>query len=313
MKILVYGAGVIGSVYAAFLGAGGHEVDVLARGRRLARIREHGIVLEAVPGGRRIEAKVDTVEALDPSRRYDLVLVVVPFDQLDDVLPALADHPGSPTVAFIGNNVAGPGSLTATLDEERVLMGFPDFGGSFDGDRIRYATRSGSDREIGLTLGELDGGRSERLHRIRDALAEANVRVEEEPRIDAWLKGHAALVVPILFGLAVHGNDNEALARDDVTLRRIARAIREGLAALRARSTPITPLQLALIRWLPTRATAFVLAKMLASDFAREAFAGHASAAGPEFERLWTDLRALADEAGSPMPTFEALHAAARS
>ncbi len=46
MKILFYGAGVLGSLYAARLQEAGQEVSILARGQRLADIREHGIVLE---------------------------------------------------------------------------------------------------------------------------------------------------------------------------------------------------------------------------------------------------------------------------
>lgn len=37
----------MGSAYAAHLHEGGHDVAVLACGKRLADIREHGVVLEA--------------------------------------------------------------------------------------------------------------------------------------------------------------------------------------------------------------------------------------------------------------------------
>jgi ketopantoate reductase len=39
VKILVFGAGVIGTLYAARLQEGGHRVTVVARGERLADIR----------------------------------------------------------------------------------------------------------------------------------------------------------------------------------------------------------------------------------------------------------------------------------
>ena len=45
MKILVYGAGNLGSLYAAKLKDAGHDVTILARGKRLHCIREHGILL----------------------------------------------------------------------------------------------------------------------------------------------------------------------------------------------------------------------------------------------------------------------------
>jgi 2-dehydropantoate 2-reductase len=46
MKILVYGAGVLGSLYAARLADSGNDVTILARGQRLIDIRANGIVLD---------------------------------------------------------------------------------------------------------------------------------------------------------------------------------------------------------------------------------------------------------------------------
>jgi ketopantoate reductase len=48
MRILVFGAGVIGSVYAGKLLQAGHHVVLLARGRRLRDLRARGLVLEKV-------------------------------------------------------------------------------------------------------------------------------------------------------------------------------------------------------------------------------------------------------------------------
>lgn len=46
MKVLVVGAGVIGSFNTARLFRSGVDVKLLARGERLAALREHGVVLE---------------------------------------------------------------------------------------------------------------------------------------------------------------------------------------------------------------------------------------------------------------------------
>ena len=45
LRVLVLGAGVIGSVYAGKLLQAGHEVVVLARGHRLSDLQAHGLVL----------------------------------------------------------------------------------------------------------------------------------------------------------------------------------------------------------------------------------------------------------------------------
>ncbi|MBW2687305.1 MAG: ketopantoate reductase family protein, partial [Deltaproteobacteria bacterium] len=45
MRFLVYGAGNIGSLYAARLAQSSQEVAILARGTRLEQIRQQGIEL----------------------------------------------------------------------------------------------------------------------------------------------------------------------------------------------------------------------------------------------------------------------------
>jgi nucleoside-diphosphate-sugar epimerase len=45
MKILIYGAGVVGQIYAARLHEAGHDVTVLARRRTLETLARDGITL----------------------------------------------------------------------------------------------------------------------------------------------------------------------------------------------------------------------------------------------------------------------------
>ena len=46
MRLLIFGAGVLGSFYAVKLLAAGHAVTVLARGRRAAQRRANGLVAQ---------------------------------------------------------------------------------------------------------------------------------------------------------------------------------------------------------------------------------------------------------------------------
>ena len=80
MEILVYGAGVIGTLYAARLQEGGHRVTVVARGQRLADIRRYGLVLEDIVGPGRSTTRVDTIERVDPNDQYDIALISVRRD-----------------------------------------------------------------------------------------------------------------------------------------------------------------------------------------------------------------------------------------
>src|SRR4051794_12442517 len=107
MKILVYGAGVIGSVYAVRLQEAGHRVSLLARGQRAELLRTHGIQLENSVNGRKTTTQVPIVEQLAPTDNYDVVLVTVRLDQLNAVLPILAANTQVPTLLFLLSNPAG--------------------------------------------------------------------------------------------------------------------------------------------------------------------------------------------------------------
>ena len=81
MKIIVYGAGVIGTLYAAKLQEGGHRVTVLARGERLVDIRRY-FGASGHCEWRPIDMRVDTTERLDPDDQYDIALISVRRDNL---------------------------------------------------------------------------------------------------------------------------------------------------------------------------------------------------------------------------------------
>ncbi|MBU4557090.1 MAG: ketopantoate reductase family protein, partial [Actinobacteria bacterium] len=104
MKVLVYGAGVLGSLYAARLKESGHDVTVLARGKRFDEIESRGIVLEHALKGTRSVTTVAVTRELHPQDAYDLILVVMRRNQVADVLPALAANKKSRLVVFMVNN-----------------------------------------------------------------------------------------------------------------------------------------------------------------------------------------------------------------
>ena len=44
MRILIYGAGVIGSLYAALLAKAGYDISIYARGKRLEVLKNNGLL-----------------------------------------------------------------------------------------------------------------------------------------------------------------------------------------------------------------------------------------------------------------------------
>ena len=161
MDILVYGAGVVGSVYAARLKAAGQNVSLLARGQRAVSLRAHGIQLEDASTGKKTTIRVSVVEDLAPTDRYDVILVTVRLDQLHSVLPALAANRQVPTLLFLLSN---PTSMRQfeQLDPQRVVSGFPAVGSVRKGDVVRSITF----RQVPMMLGEADGRVMSRLREL---------------------------------------------------------------------------------------------------------------------------------------------------
>ena len=77
MKILVFGAGPLGSFFAAGLHNIGHDVSILARGQRLEDLSQHGIVLEHYQTLERTVTRLPVVDRLLTDETYDLVAVIM--------------------------------------------------------------------------------------------------------------------------------------------------------------------------------------------------------------------------------------------
>ena len=92
MKICIYGAGVIGSIFAGKLSLAGNDVTVLARGKRFEELKNDGIFL-VDPKTKKVEhTAVRVLDKLLPKDQYDYIIVVMQRTQIDDILPILSQN-----------------------------------------------------------------------------------------------------------------------------------------------------------------------------------------------------------------------------
>ena len=75
MRILIYGAGVIGSLYAALFAEAGYDTTIYARGKRLEALRNNG--LQYKKNQEVIKAEVRIFGELPNDDIYDFVLLTV--------------------------------------------------------------------------------------------------------------------------------------------------------------------------------------------------------------------------------------------
>ncbi len=289
MKILVIGAGVIGTLYAAKLRDGDHRVAVLARGDRADSIRSNGLSLEDVRTGKRWSVRVEVREQLDPEDYYDLAIVAVRRDQLAGLMPQLAGSRRIPTVLFMLNNPLGTADLVAAMGRDRVLLGFPGAGGARERNVVRYALIA----EQPTTLGEVDGQRTTRLTAVAKAFRASGFRTKVSYHMDAWLKAHAFFVTAVAGAIYLAGGDCRRLSADEERLNLMVQGIREGFAAVHALGLPIRPLPLKILFGLPKFCVVRYWRHFFAVETAEYVFGRHARVAAGEMRQVATDCVAI--------------------
>lgn len=300
MKILVIGAGVLGSLFAARLKNIGEDVTLLARGKRLEEIRFHGVLLADSIGEHISITHLQATDSLGPDDVYDLIIVAVRKNQLDSVLPMLVKNQASPNILFMVNNAAGADSIAQVVGRSRVILGFPGAGGVRGRLIVRYTILSPLIQPT--TLGELDGQTTPRLATIAAMFRRAGFPTVTSTNIDAWMKTHAALVSPIANAVYLAGGDNFRLGRTQDGLVLMVRAIRENFAALEKLGVPITPWKFRLVKWTPEPVLVMLMRLAMPTRWAETVITAHANAARDEMAVIATEVKQLADKAGVATP-----------
>ena len=303
MNILVYGAGVIGSVYAARLQRAGYNVTLLARSQRAASLRTQGILLENASTGQRTTTHISVIDHLAPKDTYDVVLVTVRMDQLASILPMLAINHQIPTVLFMLNNPHGI-QRYEIIEPQRVVLGFPSVGGTRQDEVIRYILI----RQQQTTLGEVDGRVTPRLQQLATAFKKAGFSVALSPDMQAWLKTHAIFVSCISAALTTTEGDSVRLGHTRKSVVMMVQAIREGFMALKAQGTPISPFNLkVLFLWMPRWFAVLYWQYALRTTVGTLAIAPHAHAACDEMYQVARDIMAQLQTSSVSTPTLRHL------
>lgn len=204
MKICVVGAGAIGGMLAVRLSEIGEEVSVIIRGANLKAVRENGMKL--ISEGTEHVARLAATDSPAELGAQDLVILGLKAHQLPAMAPRLKPLLGPETIVVTAQNgipwwyffkhggphegrrleSVDPGGVTAAnLDPGQVIGSIiypaaeiiaPGVIEHFDGDR--------------LSLGELDGGDTERVRSLVGRLREAKfrARVVRDIRSEIWIK-----------------------------------------------------------------------------------------------------------------------------
>jgi len=232
-KILVIGAGIIGSIFAGKLGKAGYDVTVLSRADRLKQLLEKGILLRNRISGEEICEKVKIIESLQANDIYDFIFISVQATQIEEITSIVKGN-ASKNIVIFSNNVTGYGQIAGALGKEKVLFGFPAAGGSNDDGIINYHISTGFIRLFqATTIGEPSGKTTKRLIRLNKILADSGFQPKISSNMEVWQKYHVAVILPISRALNCFDSDNYELSKSKIILKEMILSTRELFSALK--------------------------------------------------------------------------------
>ncbi|MCD4695231.1 MAG: hypothetical protein K8S16_03235 [Bacteroidales bacterium] len=307
-KVLVFGAGTIGSYYTFKLNKANIDVTLLARGERYKYLKEHGVELFDEISKKKFSSKIKVIDTIDPDEVFDFVMVIVRKNAHQAIIKQLSGLKNLKNIVFLGNNVMGFDEYTKYIDKEKLFFGFPQIGGKVKGQIVYFAEKPEKEKARPITIGEMNGTITNRLKQFENLLKKASFDVDIVNDIDGWLKYHAAFVLPIGYCLYKHNCDNYAVAKSQETQLEMVKAAKEAGNVLKALGYKKRyPFKFNLFYWLPEKITAKVIKALFDNEYAKIVFSHHASSAVGEMEKLTRDFYELIEKSNLKTPAFNSL------
>jgi 2-dehydropantoate 2-reductase len=306
LKILIYGSGVIGSIFGARLSLSGQDVTMLARGKRLDEIKDEGLILRNPATGREEKAKVKVIEELLPDMEFDYIFAVMQRTQIHTVLDSLARN-HSKNIVFVVNTCAGYEEWIEAVGTDRLIIGFPSAGGERIQGVVNCFIGKGWMRVFQTTtFGEAGRNYTQRVKTIIEAFNRARIPSVYCPDMDAWQKTHVAVVTSIANALYGHDCDNKKLSGSYKDIKNMVLGVKEGFFVLRRLGVEPTPKKLCFFR-LPAVFLAVVFKLFMKTRLAEITMAKHCIAAKQEMLFLQKEFDALIEKSGVSTPNINRL------
>ena len=300
MRILVYGAGVLGCNLARNLFRAGKNVTLLARGTLAEQLRANGLRIKDKFSPRVSVSRISVVTELSPDDLYDVIFVVMRCTHLDAIMDTLREN-RTKNIVFVGNNVQAR-ALAAALPEKNVLFAFALSAGHREADRVVSI-----DLKKKITIGQLPGAGSNK-QLIEKIFNGTKYKVVYEPNMEDYLLCHAAFVLPAAFACYKTDGNLKKLKGNTAYLNRMIDANIEGYRALRNAGHTILPKADENFESTAYRRTCLRFFKLMcATSLGKLCASDHAMNAVDEMSVLNRDMKAFLDANGADYPVWRAL------
>ncbi len=299
MKILVFGAGVLGCNLARNMLRAGKEVTLLARGKWAEEIRKNGLRIKDKFSPRVSSNIIPVLTELAPDDAYDVIFVVMRYTQIDSITEVLRENI-TKNIIFVGNNVRAT-ACAVSLPQKNVMFAFT----SAAGHRESACVASIDLKKI--TIDQVsDAPSNERL--IGKIFDGSKYKVTYEPNMEDYLLCHAAFVIPVAFACYKTDGDLKKLKRNTAYLNRMIDANIEGYRAIKNAGHAILPKADADFESAAYRKTCLRFFKLMcATGLGKICASDHAMNAVDEMSALNRDLKSFFDENGAEYPVWREL------
>ncbi|PPF85587.1 ketopantoate reductase [Subtercola sp. Z020] len=303
MRILMFGRGVIATLYGRVLHAAGHDVEFFVRPGRAA---EYGpfVHLDWIDGrrkpvGRRVRESFRTPfrETLSPNDGFDLVIVSVGHHHLAEAAALIAPFIGRATVLVLGNIWQEPIDAVAPLPADQVVFGFPQAGGGFGADGVLSGGMLPS-----IVIGTTGPEPTRREREVFAAFRQAGLGVRRETDMRGWLWLHF-IADAGMFAEALRRGSLAKMAGDRRAFRDAFLTTRELLPVLDARGVDLGRHRNALLPYRLPRLVAAVSGWATALvPIAGRSLEAHTDPRAPEALAVIRDTLAEAERLGIAAP-----------
>jgi len=186
MKVAVIGTGAVGGYFGGRLADVGHQVTFLARGEHLNAMRQNGLRIFSPKGDLHLK-NVDATDNPAEIPRIDLMLLGVKAWQVEELLPELKHAlQDSSVVLPLQNGVEAPALISKVLGKKYALAGLC----RIIAERSSPGVITHHSFEPTITFGELSGGVSDRIARLRTLFEDAGIKAEtpDDLQLALWKK-----------------------------------------------------------------------------------------------------------------------------
>ncbi|MGC1646042.1 MAG: 2-dehydropantoate 2-reductase N-terminal domain-containing protein [Candidatus Sulfotelmatobacter sp.] len=174
MRVLVVGAGIIGSIYGWALAEGGHHVVHLVRSGRAAAFRD-GLPLDVFDRRKghkrnfRGLYRLHAVETVSPKDTFELVIVPVKHYALVQTLKEVVPKVGAAEFLLLTQNWRGAEDIDTILPRSRYVYGDAKAGGTFSEGTLVAALKA-------IDIGSPEGEPTALAKKAADLFASAGIQ-----------------------------------------------------------------------------------------------------------------------------------------